>query len=133
MENQAMNVVALGCVVVLGLLLFGLGLAVSVRRFRSNTGSGQAADPTDPLNKLVRAHANTAEYAPFMAVLFLYLGTRSPSAPVVGLMVAATLCRCVLVFGLVAWPSMSRSNPARAVGALGTYVCGVALTLALLA
>ena len=127
-----MDNVALACVVVLGLLLFGLGLSVSAMRFREGTGSGCEPDPANRLHKLVRAHANTAEYAPFLAVLFLYLGTRSPSAATVSLIVAATVCRCLLVVGLIAWPTMAKPNTFRFVGALGTYLTGMALCLMLL-
>ncbi|TKC87982.1 MAPEG family protein [Trinickia terrae] len=127
-----MNNVALACVAVLGLLLFGLGFSVSATRFRENTGSGCETDPANLLHKLVRAHANTAEYAPFLAVLFLYLGARSPSAVTVSLMVAATVCRCLLVVGLIALPTMAKPNPFRFVGALGTYLAGIALCVTLL-
>jgi uncharacterized protein len=127
-----MDNVALVCVAILGLLLFGLGLSVSVMRFRERTGSGCELDPANRLHKLVRAHANTAEYAPFLALLFLYHGARSPSAATVSLIVAATVCRCLLVVGLVAWPTMARPNPIRFVGALGTYLTGVALCAMLL-
>ena len=68
-----MNHIALLCVAVLGLLLFGLGLCVSVTRFRKRIGSACELDPADPLHKLIRAHANTAEYVPFLALLILYL------------------------------------------------------------
>ncbi|KVN14339.1 MULTISPECIES: MAPEG family protein [unclassified Burkholderia] len=127
-----MNNVALVCVSVLGCLLFGLGLSVSMMRFRERTGSGHQPDPANRLHKLVRAHANTAEYAPFLAALFLYLGARSPSAATVSLIVAATVCRCLLVVGLIAWPTMAKPNPARFVGALGTYLAGLALCATLL-
>jgi uncharacterized membrane protein YecN with MAPEG domain len=126
-----METVALACVLVLGLLLFGLGLSISVTRFREGINSGCQPDPANRLNKLVRAHANTAEYAPFLALLFLYLGARSPSTATVSLMVAATVCRCLLVVGLIAWPTMARFNPLRFVGALGTYLTGVALCVSL--
>ncbi|WP_431820387.1 MAPEG family protein [Burkholderia sp. F1] len=126
-----MNVIAVACTAVLGLLLFGLGLAVSITRFRATTGSGCAEDPTNALHKIVRAHGNTAEYAPFLAVLFLYFGAHEPSGAILSLIVAATVCRCLLVIGLLAWPTMSRPNPARFVGALGTYLCGAALCIAL--
>jgi len=46
--------------------------------------------------------------------------------------VAATVSRVLLVIGLVAWPTLARPNPARFVGALGTYVFGAALCIALL-
>jgi uncharacterized protein len=127
-----MDNVVLACVAVLGLLLFGLGMSVSAMRFREGTGSGCALDPANPLHKLVRAHANTAEYAPFLALLFLYLGTRSPSTATVSLIVAATVCRCLLVIGLIAWPTMATPNPFRFVGALGTYLTGGALCVLLL-
>lgn len=127
-----MNTVALSCMMVLGLLLFGLGLSISVMRFREGTNFGCEADPANRLHKLVRAHANTAEYAPFLAVLFLYLGARSPSMAVESLIVAATAYRCVLVIGLIAWPTMAKPNPFRFIGALGTYLAGLALCAMLL-
>ncbi|RQS27509.1 MAPEG family protein [Burkholderia sp. Bp8992] len=123
--------VALVCTAILGLLLFGLGLVVSVTRFRQATESGCAPDPTNGLHKLVRAHGNTAEYAPFLAVLFLYFGAHDPSHAILALIVAATTCRCLLVMGLLAWPTMANPNPARFIGALGTYLCGAALCIAL--
>ncbi|RZF28993.1 MAPEG family protein [Paraburkholderia sp. UYCP14C] len=126
-----MNNIALGCVAVLGLLLFGLGLSVSMMRFREGATSGCADDPANLLHKLVRAHGNTAEYAPFLAVLFLFLGARSPSVVTVSLMVIATVCRCLLVVGLVAFPTMAKPNPLRFVGAVGTYAAGIGLCLAL--
>jgi len=126
-----MNMIALSCVAVLGLLLFVLGLAVSIARFRDTTSSGCASDPANPLHKLVRAHGNTAEYTPFLALLFLYFGAHSPSTAILFLIVAATVCRCLLVVGLIAWPTMEKPNPARFVGALGTYLCGAALCIAL--
>ncbi|KXV03125.1 hypothetical protein CR51_18110 [Caballeronia megalochromosomata] len=127
-----MNTVALTCVMVLGLLLSGLGLSISVMRFREGTNIGCEADPANRLHKLIRAHANTAEYAPFLAVLFLYLGARSPSMAVESLIVAATACRCLLVIGLTTWPTMAKPNPFRFIGALGTYGAGLALCAMLL-
>jgi uncharacterized membrane protein YecN with MAPEG domain len=127
-----MDNVVLACAVVLGLLLFGLGLSVSVMRFREGLLSGCEPDPANLLHKLVRAHANTAEYAPFLALLFLYLGAHSPSAATVSLIVAATVCRCLLVVGLIAWPTLAKPNPFRFVGALGTYLTGLVLCAMLL-
>ncbi len=128
-----MHPVALTCVAVLGLLLFGLGLAVSALRGRQRAFHGHPADPADLLHKVVRAHANTAEYAAFIAVLMLVLGSRSPAPWVVATMVATTACRVLIVAGLVFGPSMDRPQPLRFIGALGTYVGGAALCVALLA
>ncbi|MHB9841759.1 MAPEG family protein [Paraburkholderia terrae] len=122
-----MDNIVTGCVAILGLLVFGLGLSISVMRFRGGTNSGCEPDPANPLHKLIRAHANTTEYAPFLGLLFLYLGARSPSTATLSLIVAATVCRCLLVVGLIAWPTMAKPNPLRFVGALGTYLTGIAL------
>ena len=126
-----MHPVALYCSAALGALLFLLGLAVSIFRFRTGTGAGPSEERNSMLNKLIRAHANTAEFAPFLGVLFLYFGWRGPSELIVGLIIAATVCRFLLVIGLLAWPSLSRPNPARFVGALGTYLLGAALCVAM--
>jgi len=128
-----MNYTAIICTGVLGLLLFGLGIAISVMRSLTKSLSGLPEDPANVLHKLVRAHGNTAEYAPFLAVLFLYLGTRGPAPSTILLMTAATVCRVLLVVGIIAWPTMARPNPARFIGAVGTYAAGLALCLALLA
>ena len=55
-----------------------IGLSVSMVRGSSKTNFGYAADPTDRLYKLVRAHGNAAEYAPMLAVLIWFLGSRNP-------------------------------------------------------
>ena len=66
--------IAIVCTALLGLLLFGLGLHVSLQRRQNRRSIGHDASPVDPLHRAVRAHANTAEYAPFFAVLFLFRG-----------------------------------------------------------
>jgi len=90
------------------------------------------SDPADPPTGLARAHSNTAHDAPFLVILFLYFGMNGRSTTILALIVAATVCRCLLVVGLIAWPTMAEANPLRFAGALGTYVCGAALSLALL-
>jgi uncharacterized protein len=127
-----MDTVSVICTASLGLLLFTLGMAVSALRFRERTLTGVGPDPSNMLAKAVRAHANTAEYAPFLAVLFLYVGSHNPSSAMLWLMVTATACRFLTVVGLIAWPTMARPNPVRFLGALGTYICGAALCVALL-
>lgn len=127
-----MNSTALACTAVLGLLLFALGFAISILRSSVGVLSGYAPEPDGLLTKLVRAHGNTAEYLPIFAVLFLYLGAHNPPQWQLWCMAAATVCRLLLVVGLLAWPSMSKPNPARAIGALGTYAFGVTLCVALL-
>ena len=120
---------ALVCTAVLGLLLFGLGMAVSGARGRARLLIGQPADPDHLLNRLVRAHGNTAEYAPFLALLFLLHGARQPSDLVLGLVWAATAARVVFVIGLLTTRTLARPSPLRFVGALATYVTGAWLAV----
>lgn len=127
-----MNTTAVICAAALGFLLFGLGMGVSAMRGKYNLLIGTQAEASHPLNRWVRAHANTAEYVPFLAVLFLWLGSHSPATWVVWTMVIATVCRFALVVGLLTCGPLTRPNPVRFLGALGTYLCGVALCVALL-
>lgn len=124
--------VAIVCAALLGLLLFGLGLAVSMTRQRTATGSGFRDDPTDPLYKMVRAHGNTAEYVPMLAAMMLFLGTLSPAAWVLWVMAIVTLARYLIVVGIILSPTLSNPHPLRFVGALLTYVGGALLSVILL-
>lgn len=123
---------AIVCAALLGLLLFGLGLAVSLTRARTETGAGYRDDPTDPLYKMVRAHGNTTEFAPMLALLMLFLGSTSPATWVLWTMAIVTLARYLIVVGILASPTLSQPHPLRFVGALLTYLGGVVLSLALL-
>jgi len=123
---------ALVCIALLGLLLFGLGLGVSWTRGRTQQVIGAPDDPTSALLKAVRAHGNTTEFAPMLALLILLVGMRDPAAWVVWTMVIATLSRYLIAIGILASPTLERPHPLRALGALGTYVTGVMLCVALL-
>ncbi|MDM0066600.1 MAPEG family protein [Variovorax sp. J31P207] len=116
-------------IAILGVLLFGLGLAVTAVRGKAKVFTGLAADPDHMLNRLIRAHGNTAEYAPFLAVLFLVIGAHQPGHLALGLIAVATAARVLLAFGLITCPSMSRPNVMRAVGATLTYVTGIWLSI----
>lgn len=124
--------IALACIAMLGILLFGLGFAVSLTRGRTNTAAGSSGDPADGLHKLVRAHGNTSEYVGMLAVLILVLGTREPSTWVVVSMVGATASRYLLAAGIIVGSTLEKPHPLRFLGALGTYGFGLALCGALL-
>ena len=124
--------IAIVCTALLGLLLFGLGLNVSLQRRQNRRSIGHDASPLDPLHRAVRAHANTAEYAPFFAVLFLWYATRPAPVWIVAAIVLATAARFALAGSLLFGPSLNRPNPARLFGALFTYICGLALAAGLL-
>ena len=120
------------CVGLLGVLVFGLGFGVSLVRGATGTAAGYADDPADRLYKWVRAHGNTVEYAPMLAVLMLWLGGRGAPAWVGWTMVVATAARYLIVVGILASPTLAKPHPARFVGAVGTYVAGMALAIAAL-
>lgn len=126
-----MHATALVCTFILGILVFGLGFAVSWLRFAEKRSFGYADDPRNLLHRVVRAHGNAIEYAPFLAVLFLYLGSGPATGATLWLILGATASRVLHAIGMLAWPSIAKPNPARFVGALGAYVCGLALCLRL--
>lgn len=123
---------SLVCIGLLGLLVLGLGFAVSIARGRTDMAAGTSTDPTDFLHKLVRAHGNTSEYAPMLAVLILVVGSRSQDTWALWCMGIATASRYLLAAGLLLSPTLDRPHPLRFVGALGTYLAGFALCGALL-
>ena len=128
-----MHPVIVYCTAALGCLVFLLGLAVSILRFRSKIGSGQSPEKNSPLNKAIRAHANTAEFAPSLPVLFLYFGWRGPS----DLALWADRGGHRLPFSDRHWPHRLAEHLAAESGAFrrgaGHYVCGAALSLLMLA
>lgn len=120
------------CIALLGLLLFGLGLGVSLARGSARQVIGHSDDPTDRLHKLCRAHGNAAEYVPMLALLIYVLGGRGPASWVLWTFVVATACRYLHAAGMILPATLAAPNPMRFVGALGTYVAGLALVAALL-
>lgn len=124
--------VAITCAALLGLLVFGLGLAVSMVRGSTQTNIGYTPDPANMLYKLVRAHGNATEYAPMMAILILLIGARQPATWVIWIFVAATLSRYLHAAGMIMSATLDKPQPLRLVGALGTYVFGLVLVVATL-
>ena len=123
---------ALVCTALLGLLVIGLGLGVSALRGSTSTNIGHKLDPGDPLHKMVRAHGNVTEYSPMLAILMLAIAGRGATPWMVWTFAAATLSRYLHAAGMVLSSSLDRPQPLRFVGALGTYVTGLLLVVALL-
>lgn len=123
--------IAFTCIALLGLLVFGLGLAVSVTRARLRRNFGAPEDPTGTLYKLVRAHANAAEYAPMLAVLIL-LASRLSEPWALWMMGIVTAARYLHAAGMMLAPSLDRVYWPRAFGAFVTYAGGLALCVAVL-
>jgi uncharacterized membrane protein YecN with MAPEG domain len=82
------------------------------------------------LHKVVRAHGNAAEYAPMLAILMLAIAARGSATWMVWTFVAATVFRYLHAAGMLLSPSLDRPQPLRFVGALGTYLSGLALVAA---
>ena len=86
--------IAVVCTGLLAELLFALGINVSRTRGSAKQIGSIPDDPADPLFKAIRAHGNTAEYAPMIAVLMLYLGAHSPTVWIVWTMITSQPTRC---------------------------------------
>ena len=124
---------ALACIGLLALLLFALGIAVSATRNQTGRSIGYPDDPTATLHKLCRAHANAAEYVPILCILmFLIAAPGEPARWLLWTMIIATASRYLHAIGMVAMPTLGRPNILRVLGAGGTYVTGIILTVALL-
>jgi uncharacterized protein len=117
------------CVGVMGLLVVGLGLGVSLTRGATNTTIGFNPDPTDRLYKMVRAHGNATEYNPMLAVMMLYLGSLQPAAWLQWVFIAAALSRVLHAAGMIMSSSLAKPQPLRAIGAVGTYITGLILAV----
>ena len=120
-------VVAVTCVAVLGMMLFVLGLRVSVLRGRFRTAYGSPDDPADPLFRAVRAHGNAAEYIPMLAVLMLLVAVQSSSWWTQALCLAAVGVRVLHAAAISRTPRRSTPAADRLIGAIGTYAVGIAL------
>ena len=119
---------------ILGILLFGLGFGVSLTRGRTKTNYGALPDPTDRMYKWVRAHGNAAEYAPMLAILMLLVGAAvgSEHTWVAYLMYALVAGRLLHAAGMITCSTLDGINPLRFVGALLTYLGGLALSVLVL-
>ena len=126
-------IVAVACSALLGVLVFGLGLGVSLTRARTGINAGCPSDPDHPLTRISRAHGNTTEYAPMLAVLMLIVGANDPPAWALWTMGLAVACRYAFAVGVLTCRTMTAPHPIRFVGAAGTYATGLALCVAALA
>jgi uncharacterized protein len=121
---------AIVCIGLLGLLVFGLGLGVSRMRGQTNQFIGCSDDPSDPLYKWVRAHANACEFARMFAILIYALANSGYGGWHGTLYAGAVIVRYCHAAGMILSPTLAKGHPLRLVGAIGTYVVGIILSLA---
>ena len=122
------NTVAIVCIALLGILLFLLGANVTRHRaIRGGTGNQMPTDPADRMFIAIRAHGNAAEYVPTLIVLILVCALLSGGWWVQALAVAAVVSRYLHAVGMLTAKSLATHGPVKDIGAMGTYVTGVAL------
>jgi uncharacterized membrane protein YecN with MAPEG domain len=112
------------CIALNALLVFALGVWTSIQRSVGDkiVYYGQPLDPSSSLAKAQRAHGNATEYAGAVTALFLLCLV----------MIAITGARYLHAFGFLTCKTLSTPHWAKAIGALVTYVAGIALCLFLI-
>ena len=122
------DTVAIVSIALLGILLFLLGANVTRHRaIRGDTGNQMPTDPADRMFIAQRAHGNAAEYVPTLIVLILVCASLSDGWWLQALAVAAVVSRSLHALGMLTSKTLASHGPVRDIGALGTYVTGVAL------
>jgi uncharacterized membrane protein YecN with MAPEG domain len=125
-----MNTLQIVSVALLGLLLFVLGANVTRHRaMRGGTGNQLPTDPADKMFIAIRAHGNAAEYVPTLCVLLLVCATLSDGWWVDVLAVASVVARYAHAAGMLTSKTLATHGPLRDVGALLTYLTGIALAV----
>jgi uncharacterized membrane protein YecN with MAPEG domain len=128
-----MSTITIICMGLLGVLLFLLGANVTRHRALRGAGNQAPSDPADPLLIAVRAHGNAAEYIPTMLVLLLVCSMLSDSWLVDALAIAALVVRTTHAIGMLTAKTLAAHGPLRDIGALGTYVVGLAISITAIA
>lgn len=127
--------IALLSVGLLGLLVFLLGVNVSRERQSVAVTQHEAeADPKSGLRKAIRAHGNCIEYVPMLSLMILALGLRLPLLPwwIAALMLGAVASRYIHAFGILTGGSIYSANALKRLGAAGTYLTGLVLSIVLI-
>jgi uncharacterized membrane protein YecN with MAPEG domain len=97
------------------------------RAIRGATGNQMPSDPADRMFIAQRAHGNAAEYVPTLIVLIVVCALLSDGWWVQALAVTAVVARYLHALGMLTSKTLATHGPVRDIGALGTYVTGVAL------
>jgi uncharacterized membrane protein YecN with MAPEG domain len=129
-----MSTVVLVCIAVMGALVFALGANVTrIRVIRGKTGEPQmSSDPADRLLIAQRAHGNATEYVPTLIGLLIVGSTLTDGWWLDALAVVATTARVVHAYGMLTSASLAQHGPVRDLGAIFTYLSGLALGITVL-
>lgn len=123
-----MSTVITTSIALMGILLFLLGANVTRHRaVRGDTGNQQPTAPDDAMLVAIRAHGNAAEYIPTLAILIIVCATLTDGWWLDTLAIGALVARLLHGVGMIASGSLAKRSPVKEVGAMLTYVTGIAL------
>lgn len=126
--NTELGYVTVVSIALMGILLFVLGANVTRHRaIRGATGNQMPTDPADRMFIAQRAHGNAAEYVPTLIVMIVVCALLSDGWWVGALAVAAAVSRLLHAVGMLTSRTLASHGPVRDIGAMGTYLSGVAL------
>ncbi len=115
-------------IALLGILVFVLGANVTRHRaMRGDTGNQQPTDPADRMYIAQRAHGNAAEYVPTLIGLLIVCSVLTDGWWLDALSIAAAAARYLHAGGILTSKTLASHGPVRDLGAMGTYVVGIAL------
>lgn len=106
---------------IMGLFYLAISLYVVRQRTQKKIGLGHDNDPSSPLFRAVRIHANFSEFVPFILFLFL-LDEMTGRNPLVlhALGFSLLIARCAHYAGI---KKTDRSSPERLIGMAVTMIC----------
>ncbi len=115
-------------IALMGILIFVLGANVTRHRaIRGGTGNQQPTDPADRMYIAQRAHGNAAEYVPTLIGLLIICSVLTEGWWLDALSIAAVAARLLHAVGMLTSKTLASHGPVRDLGAMGTYVVGIAL------
>lgn len=115
-------------IALMGILIFVLGANVTRHRaIRGATGDQQPTDPADRMYIAQRAHGNASEYVPTLIALLIVCSVLTDGWWLDALSIAAVAARYLHAVGMLTAPTLADHGPVRDIGAMGTYVAGIAL------
>lgn len=115
-------------IALMGILLTLLGANVTRHRAqRGATGNQMPSDPADRMFIAQRAHGNATEYVPTLAILIVVCAVLTPGWWVDALAITAVAARTLHALGMLTSKTLASHGPVRDLGAMGTYVAGLAL------
>lgn len=129
-----MHITLILCSAALVILTLLLAFWTSIQRGASSTiAYGAPLDPTSAMAKAQRAHGNSAEYAALFIGLFVITGFayagRDLGLAVTSLVVAITVSRFVHALGFLTCATLEKPHVFKALGAIVTYLGGLALAI----